>query len=257
MKKIIIAVFAVMSAASAASAKGLQINFDGRATDAMTFKEAVKLVQEKSGLACHQVCTRDEKGIVTCWDECTPSNKSAGSDFPAVPAVPAPVTSPAEVKSVIASGRRVFSPEEIMAMDTSIKSAIAYTNSHQSFATSVRFERLLKDGTPEQKLEFVNSEQGSVYRFPNNINPATRTCTSWGSNQVCMDKEVCQTSCVAGAVVCYAVTNIFGVVTQTCGAGAAVCTLVCKTIPVCTSTPVCLNDPAYGPTYGKSLAQSL
>jgi hypothetical protein len=75
MKKsnILLAVFAVMSAASVASAKGMQINFDGRATDAMTFKEAVKLVQEKSGLACHQVCSRDAKGVVTCWEECAGS----------------------------------------------------------------------------------------------------------------------------------------------------------------------------------------
>lgn len=43
--KILIAVFAVMSAASAASAEGQKINFDGRATDATSFMEAIKAVE--------------------------------------------------------------------------------------------------------------------------------------------------------------------------------------------------------------------
>ena len=72
-----------MAATSGVMAEGLQINFDGRATDAMSFKEAVKLAQEKSALVCHQVCSRDDKGTVTCWEECNLPSKSEGGDLPA------------------------------------------------------------------------------------------------------------------------------------------------------------------------------
>jgi hypothetical protein len=246
MKKssILIAVLAVMSAASTASAVGLQINFDGKSTAAMTFKEAVKLVQEKSGLICQQVCSRDEKGTVTCWEECTQAGKSEASDLPAVP-VPTPVKS--DLRDAIGEADEV---------NHSIGTAIKDCEKKGYGTLKTQFEKLLTQGLPQEKLDFVYNTK-KTYKIPSraifgaetadaaqsmaNASKSSGACVASHTEQICIDRNVCHTVCTAGQLVCYAVPGG----APYCGPGAAVCNLVCAIVPECTNSTVCDNWQPY------------
>jgi hypothetical protein len=243
---ILIMVFAVMSAVSAASAEGIQINFDGRATDAMTFKDAVKLAQEKSALVCHQVCSRDEKGTVTCWEECNLPSKSEGGDSPAVPE-PTRVTNAA---SDISS----MSKEELEGLnsrlDSSIKTAINYCNKNRLDSLENNFKYLLAQGTIKEKYGFVYNTTNR-YAFQKNESLGTAImqaslgqekggnpyCVSWGSQQVCVPKQTCNNICDAAAIVCVASTIVGG--SPICSVAPPICHLICNNTSECHDVPYC------------------
>ncbi len=58
-------------------------------------------------------------------------------------------------------------------------------------------------------------------------------CVEWETTEVCRDKEIWQTACVFGTVVCYTFAG------GSCGPAVAVCTLVNRIVPECVSVPVC------------------
>jgi hypothetical protein len=63
----------------------------------------------------------------------------------------------------------VFTMEEVVTMDKSIDSAIAYVKSHKQGASLVySFEYLKKHGTPQQKFSFVYGKSNLPYEFPKN-----------------------------------------------------------------------------------------
>ncbi|MBI4657063.1 MAG: hypothetical protein HY746_10015 [Elusimicrobia bacterium] len=140
-------------------------------------------------------------------------------------------------------------------LDYSIKSAIEYCrkNNIDEFITD-NFKKLLVYGTEDEKIEFIKSTKylfpkkfrsGREVDFNEHLNleskGVTPVCIKWEKQEVCVDKEVCETVCVAGAVTCYAITLPSGLPSTVCGAGAAVCTLVCKLKPKCTNVPVCVE----------------
>jgi len=241
---ILLAVFAVMSAASAASAEGLQINFDGRATDTMTFKEAIKLAQEKSGLVCHHVCSRNDKGTITCWEECTLPSKSEGSDLPSVP-------EPTRVANAV-SDISSMSKEELKGLNSrlnsSIKTAISYCNKNRLDNLGNNFKHLLAQGTIKEKYGFVYNSTNR-YAFQKNESLGTAImqaslgqekggnpyCVSWGTQQVCIPKQTCNNICDAGAITCVAVTGGSPV----CSIGAPVCHLICNNTSECHDVTYC------------------
>jgi hypothetical protein len=140
-------------------------------------------------------------------------------------------------------------------LDYSIKTAIGYcrkNNIDESITNN--FNELLVHGTKDEKYNFIYGDQFSynqiygrkiensqfnmpVIKIPEPI--CGPTCVEWGTKEVCVDKEVCETVCVAGAVVCYTITLPSGLPSTVCGPGAAVCNLVCKLKPNCTNVPVC------------------
>ena len=150
-------------------------------------------------------------------------------------------------------------------LDWSIKFSIENSKKNNADLMQENLKKLLVYGTIEEKRSFVYGNE-KKYTFPSRIvqgfaadsksqwdlkhvSKGIPACISWGSKEVCVDRQDCKDVCVAGAVVCYAVTSIFAVVSTVCGPGAAVCTLTCVIKPECTNIPVCLEMgevPGYG-----------
>ncbi|MEW5951165.1 MAG: hypothetical protein AB1637_04670 [Elusimicrobiota bacterium] len=114
-------------------------------------------------------------------------------------------------------------------------------------------KKLFLYGKEEEKLKFVRSDE---YFFPkeilnmdiSNLNElmtekvllsksinrmCEQICSKWENTTVCRDKEIWQTACVSGAVVCYVAAGAH------CGPAGAVCTLVNRIVPECVNVPVC------------------
>ena len=166
MKKssILIAVFAVMSAASAASAGNLQINFDGRSTGAMTFKEGgIAVVPAATPV---KVDVLDKKG-----EEC-------------------------ELNRSIATGIKYSRENNLETVGENLEKLITYGTFKEKsgFITSNKYT------FPERftKMERVNLS------LANYQTKATIECLRWGTEQVCVDKEKCVNVCNAGSLICLA-----------------------------------------------------
>lgn len=230
MRVLAVVAVAVLVAASVAKA-GELLNFDGQGNSGF---RAVSFADMVSGVEIEVAAVPD-------------------------PVEPVVATEPGNDAS---SQRRVVAEK----LDTIIVLSIESSkNSVPPFARE-SLKKLLAQGTMEEKLSFVSGNQ-KKYTFPariaqglaveNNdigsdfhrISKGIPACVSWGSKEVCVDRQVCKDVCVAGAVTCYAVTSVTGVATTVCGPGAAVCTLACIIKPECTSVPVCLEMgevPGYG-----------
>lgn len=230
MKKniILIAVFAVMTAASSAMAEVPQINFDGRTIGALNFSEAIKTAKEKGG-ECHAVCDSNGK----CATVCTYSNKNAEIELAAIPA-PTPV----KVDSFDTKG-------EEDELNRSIGTAINDCEKKEFATMKSKFEKLLSKGLLQEKRDFVyNTKQ--TYEFPRRLFAGTeeakvdtvtallnttRNCVAWDIVQECTtgQKEVCHNVCAAAVLVCVAATNGLG--TPICSYLAPVCSIACSFVP--------------------------
>ncbi len=60
-------------------------------------------------------------------------------------------------------------------------------------------------------------------------------CSKLETKTICRDKEIWQTACVFGTVVCYAAAG------SSCGPAGAVCTLVNRIVPECIDVPICIE----------------
>jgi len=138
-------------------------------------------------------------------------------------------------------------------MDSSILDATKYCEkSNIDIATTQNLKKLLTYGTKAEKNEFLNV---SKYRFPERFNELREVnftsyslstkevgvCLSWTTTQVCRDKEVWQTACILGSVVCYAAAG------AACGPAGAVCSLINRVVNECVSVPYCAE---YGEVQG-------
>lgn len=256
MKKsnIVIAVFAVvMAAASVASAEGLRINFDGRATDAVIFKEAVKLAQEKSGFVCHQVCYRDGKGIVICRETCTPISKSEGSDLAAGPVPEAVRSDREEMEKVMIQAKDVqpfykleigayyklrdnatllkpeyfWSNHDIASLINDKRTEILYTERKALFvhASGPEEYTTIKETTDKNVISFLQ-ELDTAERFKMSAGNSGRlACIGSHVEEECTNKKLCNLVCT-------------GVGVANGGAGE-VCHQVCEWIPECRSVLRC------------------
>jgi len=218
------------------NAAGININFDGGSTSAMTFKEVLELAQGKSGFICNQVCYPDGK----CRTTCTPITKSAGSDLAAVPA-PTPV----KVDGLVMK-------EEENELNRSIGTAIKDCEKKEFAVMKTKFEKLLAEGLVQEKRDFVyNTKQ--TYEFPqrlfagteeakvntvNSLLNVTKHCVAWDTVQECTtgQKEVCHNVCAAAVLVCVAATD--GIGTPVCSYLAPVCSILCSFVPETTCIPV-------------------
>jgi len=150
-----------------------------------------------------------------------------------------------KAKGEIISSQRVFSPTEIMAMDAAIESAITYANTHQASVISPRILQLLKNGTPAQKFEFINTERGSRYQFPGDA-ASSRYCTSWGTKQTCVNETTYHDVCKTMAGACVVTGWVAGVAVTSCAPAYLVCEAVATIAPRCFDVPYCIIDSNNG-----------
>ncbi|OGR66611.1 MAG: hypothetical protein A2X31_04635 [Elusimicrobia bacterium GWB2_63_22] len=234
-RNILIAIVTVIiGTVSGLNAQGFNVDFDKGTFKQVDFMEAVKSPDSRQSGALN--CGEPKPEVVA------PAKTEAYSNFKSIP----------NMRRGLA--QRVFSPAEIASMDETIGYAINYANNHRKFVISASAARLLKEGTPEQKLDFISVTEGSDYDFPWNADKSASSrcgCVRWGTTQTCVDKNDCKTVCTAGQVTCHIASYVAGTPQWVCGAGAAVCNLVCTVVPVCTSTPICLEMSAdCEPTHG-------
>ncbi len=237
MKKLMIAAAAVVTlGAGFVNAAEININFDGRSTGAITFKEVVELAHQKSGFECHQACYPDGK----CKSICTPIAKSEGNGLAVLPA-PTPV----EVDGFVTK-------EGENELNRSIGTAIKDCENKGFGTLKTKFEKLLIQGILQEKLDFVNNTK-RTYEFPRrlfigteeakvntvaSLLNVTKNCVAWDTVQECTtgQKEVCHNVCAAALLVCVAATDGLG--SPICSYAAPGCSLVCAFVPETTCISV-------------------
>lgn len=114
-------------------------------------------------------------------------------------------------------------------------------------------KNLLVYGTEEEKKHFFTSNKyilserffelkvpdiklwSMTHMTRNGVGMCEQICSKWETKTVCRDKELWQTACVFGTVVCYAAAG------STCGPAGAVCTLVNRIVSECIDVPVCVE----------------
>lgn len=232
MTSILIAVFAVIAAVSAAKAEEI-VNFDGKGIGARSFMEAIKSADS---------CRNDS---ITCEQpKPTPVLLNAGL----------PVES--RVDDAAKKAEPVFSPRMAADMDASIGSAIAYVNTH-GYGPQLRpgLECLRDQGTLKEKFNFVYPADDSNYLLPDRcMQPSTKgacTCVAWDWKDVCYDTTVYQDVCTMVAGVCAAGAWIGGVWTiGECTGATMVCKAVAIIVPQCIPRKYCSQQINCGPTFG-------
>lgn len=226
MKKsnILMAVVAVLVAGASVAKAENNLDFDGKRSGGTSFADLLKTA-----------------------DSCQNENINCEQPKP-VPVLTETLGKPSIFKAEgeIISNQRVFSPVEIIAMDDVIKGAINYANSHQASVISPRISLLLKNGTPEQKYEFINTPGSSLYRFPASISAPSRYCISWGSKQTCVNKTVYHDVCKEMAGACVVTGWVAGVAVTQCAPAYLVCEAVATIIPECFDVPYCIIDSNNG-----------
>lgn len=239
MKKIMMTVAAVVGL-GLSFAHAEVMDFDGRATGALNFKEALETAKEKGG-ECHAVCYSNGK----CATVCTYS-KDAGS---ALATIPAPT--PVKVAAFDTKG-------EEDELNRSIATAIKDCEIKEFAGLKTRFEKLLAEGLLQEKRDFVyNNKQ--TYEFPRRLptvtakadaasdqRKANKGCLTWGSKEVCTTgrKEVCHNVCAASTLVCIAVV---GVAAPVCTWAPPACALACAFVDdtKCTMVDYCVAQDTY------------
>lgn len=160
----------------------------------------------------------------------TVSFDTANSSYVEREAIAIPEPGKPEVLKVsgdaIASSYGSNKEELIVKLDWSIKTGIEYCELHKQFILKNKLIRLLRNGTFDEKYEFVYNTGEKSCRL---------NCLASHKEEVCIDREVCKNVCTAGGVVCWIASGGNTV----CGPGAAVCTLVCAIVPKCTTITVC------------------
>ena len=133
-------------------------------------------------------------------------------------------------------------------LDNSIKTAIRHSERNKFNILEENFQKLLKNGTMEEKYNFVYDNKKS-YDFPKRIveftaventfsqtKGATRICVGWSSKEVCVDKKTWAKVCSASTLVCVVLTLGKAPV---CTGLAAACTFVAVWTPECVNVPYC------------------
>lgn len=221
---ILIAVIAVMSAASSAKAEGPQINFDG-GTGARSFMEAIKSAQ---------------------------GNASAN------------IPEPAKPEALTIQSRRDDSchgPNAELKLNSLINYSIDYSEKNKLTLIQGNMENLLANGSIEEKCDFVQGNQ-KRYTFPSRIAPdfkadkkdarfgtdleriskSTPVCISWAFKEVCVNKTVWNDVCNLVAGACVVITAANGVPYNSCAPAYMLCRAVATIIPECASVPThCLE----------------
>lgn len=128
---LIVAAAVLMAAGAAASAQGLEADFDGSNSAAV------------SGLGLAAAIKADKDLL------------PAQADL-----IPARVFTPAE------SVPLTLALERLPRMDKTILSAIKYTETHKMARAKASFDCLLKTGTPQQKFAYVYGDRTVPYKFP-------------------------------------------------------------------------------------------
>ncbi len=135
-------------------------------------------------------------------------------------------------------------------LDNSIKSAIEHSKKNKLNTLKSNFQKLLKNGTIEEKYNFVYSNKKS-YDFPerivefteventfNQTKGATRICTGWDTKEVCVDKKTWAKVCTAATLSCVVITAGGAPV---CTTIAAACSFVAVWTPECMDVPYCIE----------------
>lgn len=135
-------------------------------------------------------------------------------------------------------------------LNDSIVTAIKDCDSKGFTALKGRFEKLCSEGTIQEKSDFVYNNK-RTYDFPrrlftgtektyladvvNDQQKSNKACLTWSKKEECTtgQKEVCNTACAAGVLVCIAVA---GVAAPVCTIAAPVCSIACHFVSDTTCT---------------------
>lgn len=223
MKKntVLIAVLAVMS--GMCTAKAGEIDFDGKSTGAL----------------------RSVNFAI--------SNAEVNQEIPAAP-VPAPDINQSapltqDIDSMSADDREKLNTH----LDSSIRTAMDYCNRNHLNELRGHLAELLVRGDVKEKFRFVNNPE-KKYVFQNNGPVGTEllaaasvqqkggvpVCMSWGTQNVCVKKEVIKKVCTAGVLVCVAGSiATTGTTAPVCTMTAATCAFVTEWMDECNDVPYC------------------
>ena len=201
MKKLMMAIAVIVNAASGVRAEELKMDFDKGSYSSQKFMEAVKAQElSASGLS---------------WKAPSVESGNAGD--------------PSDDSAILATINRC----ENKKVDETLRDDL---------------KKLLVYGTAEEKAQFNTPEK---YVFPKRLNAflssrsldqlaaaedkSLGNCVKWASKDVCRDKEIWQTACLAGTVWCFTAAG------GSCGPAGAVCTLVNKIVSECVPVPYCVE----------------
>ena len=212
MKKstLLIAVLAVMSAVSSVSAKGPQINFDGRNIGAISFTEAVQAI-ENADISMVAVPEPIPVAVTDIKMEEAELNRSIGTAI-----------KDCEKKEL---SRLKSKFEKLLTQGLLQEKRDFVYNNKQTY----EFPTRLFMGTEEAKTGTISS-----------LLSTTRNCVTWDIKKECVTnrKEVCHTTCAAAVLVCIAVA---GAASPVCTWAAPICTIACSFVDdtVCTDVKYC------------------
>ena len=169
-KTILMAVFAVMAAASAAGAEDIKVDFDGKKSVSAVPAEDIKadFDGKKSASVFLQLVSQAHG---------------------AVPEAAADIT-PVRVKA-----EDLFNLRMMSILDVSIRSAIDYSETQNDKVLKSALEEFLVKATPQQKYEFVYGVSRGYHlpSFDSNKGVAQWVCTA-------VTKTVCKAVCDPGCV---------------------------------------------------------
>lgn len=212
MKKsnILAAVFAVMSAASAAMAEGPQINFDGRTAGAMSFKEAINAMEVPQNISPAPATLMSKSDILVVQQD--------------------------EFYKLNSGDRKKL--QEAAKVAVNDNAVVELINNKELFVLFSRYAVIFKDLSgnlkplsEKQNRQTLNLVRGTVGKSVDNL--PTRfdmdnstwmqpVCVKWGTEETTILKKICK--------VVNAYVN-----------GGWVGTLVCEMIPTTVTVRVCLE----------------
>ena len=233
MKKsnILIAAFAVLiSAASAARAERVVVDFDGRTAGDGNFMEAVK--SAKASPAIPPV-----PNITPCDPlSFTPGTPQTGLCLP----------------------QWDFSHITEGIVNGVIQGAIEVCAAESKEAVMIDLKNLLKYGTMNEKAAFVYNKRGT-YSFPAGIiarhfdtsdgeasgnksrDSLNLTCNSWTTVQVCTNRQVCRIACAAAAAGAGAAVGGNVGAAAAIGASGQICQELCENVKECSDVRECAS----------------
>lgn len=233
MKKIIMAVAAVVGLGLGFAQAGPSVNFDGNGAGSVNFMEEIK----------------NARGMA---DDGIPE-----------PGKPAIIPLPGTGNSLCAG------PEADSRLNSEIRYSIDYSEKNKFTLVRDNLENLLANGSIEEKCKFVHGDQ-KRYTFPSRLAPdfavdrkdarhgmdfgriskGTPVCISWAFKEVCVDKTVWNNVCNLVAGACVVTGWLNGVPVTNCAPAYMVCRAVATILPECVNVPTTCLEMGEMPGFG-------
>lgn len=233
MKKILMAVAAVVGLGLGFAHAGPSVNFDGNGEGSMNFMEEIK----------------NARGTM------------AGD-------IPEP-GKPAFIALQETGKGPCVGPDADSKLNSAIRYSIDYSEKNKFTLVQNKLENLLANGSMEEKYQFVHGDQ-KRYTFPSRLAPdfvadtkdarhgtdfgriskGTPVCLSWAFKEVCVDKTVWNDVCNLVAGACVVTGWLNGVPVTNCAPAYMVCRAVATIIPECVNVPTTCLEMGEMPGFG-------